>query len=704
MSAFDRLHPSLQHHIVNSLNWRVLKPLQEKSIADVHDGRHLILLAPTAGGKTEAALFSLFSRMLYENWTGLSVIYICPVKALLNNLDDRISRYTGLLGRRSAVWHGDTGQGLRKRILKEPPDCLLTTPESIEAMLISTRTVADNFFKDLRAVIVDEIHALAGDDRGWHLLSILERLTKISGREIQRIGLSATIGNPRELLDWLCGHCSGIRNVLLPEVEKSEDVDVKLDYVGSIDNAAIVISRLHRGEKRLVFCDSRSRVEQLAIALRRQGVTTYVSHSSLSADERKRSEAAFQSETDCVIAATSTLELGIDIGDLDRVIQIDAPATVSSFLQRLGRTGRRKGRRKNCLFLATTNQALLHAAGLIQLWMEGYVEPVIPPALPCHVFVQQILGLILQEKGIGINTWRDWIGRLPVFRNIPDDHLDSIFEHMLSEGILAQDQGILGFGRTGEKLYGFKNFMNICSTFAGPSLFEVKSGRETIGFVDEITFAGHDKDQVVLLAGKGWKIKDIQWTKRIAGVEPTQLDGRSIWLGKGPVWSEELCLSIKKVLMDTTVASWWSNRAEKKLDELRVNFDYLVPDSTVIVREGNRDIWWTFAGKRINLNLVMMLENAAGLKSFADNLSVRFDRTLADKDLAGIKGIGQSSDPAKMDMSQFINDENCYKFHECLPRKILESMTVKRFVVNDRTGEILNQGMYKVINTSRRCF
>jgi ATP-dependent Lhr-like helicase len=699
MNDFDLLHPALQYHIVNSLNWRSLRPLQEKSIAAIYRGEHLIMLAPTAGGKTEAALFPLFSRMLSEGWTGLSLIYICPIKALLNNLKDRISRYADLLGRRSAVWHGDTPAGERKRILKNPPDCLLTTPESIEAMLISTRTDHVVLFESVSVVVVDEIHALAGDDRGWHLLAVLERLTKISGHEIQRIGLSATIGNPTELLKWLSGHCQGVRTVLLPEPDTRSDVDIRLDYVGNLDNAAVVISRLHRFEKRLVFCDSRSRVEQLAATLKRQGIKTYVSHSSLSAEERQRSEAAFSYEKDCVIVATSALELGIDIGDLDRVIQIDAPPTVSSFLQRLGRTGRRKNSLKNCLFLATSDQALLQSAGLIQLWSDGYIEPVIAPQAPYHVFVQQILSLLLQERGLGTNAWKDWIGRLPVFKKMPPVNLMQIFEHMLSEGILAKDQGILWFGPVGEKRYGFKNFMSICSTFVNPPLFEVKSGKQTIGYVDAITFSGYKEKRVILLAGRGWKLKHVYREKQVAIVEPTQLLGRSCWLGEGPMWSKDLCLAIKQVLMDSTMAKWWSNRAMQKIDELRLDFSWLSPNSTAIVPDGKWDVWWTFAGKLTNINLAIMLKDELGLKVFADNLSVRLEKPVNDKDFKKIRHLEGIANSANLDTESLKNFKNDYKFHECLPDNILQTIKRERFSVPERVEQLLRLKRERIIST-----
>lgn len=167
MSHFDQLHPAIQHHIINSLGWREMRPFQEAVIPSIVAGDHVMLLAPTAGGKTEAAFFPVCSRMLNEGWSGLTVLYVCPIKALLNNLDLRLQRYCMLLGRRSALWHGDISGQARRQILRDPPDLLLTTPESLEVMLVSPNVDALSLFSRLRVVVVDEVHAFAGDDRGW---------------------------------------------------------------------------------------------------------------------------------------------------------------------------------------------------------------------------------------------------------------------------------------------------------------------------------------------------------------------------------------------------------------------------------------------------------------------------------------------------------------------------------------------------------
>ena len=569
MTGFDRLHPAIQHHIVNSLGWKSLRGLQEQSIGPILDGEQVILLAPTAGGKTEAAVFPVLSRMLAENWRGLSVLYVCPIKALLNNLEPRLRSYADLLGRRVALWHGDVGQATRKRILADPPDLLLTTPESIEVMLTSVKTDHRFLFKDLQCIVVDEMHAFAGDDRGWHLLAVLERLAHLTGRDLQRLGLSATVGNAKEILDWLAGSSSRPRRVVAPAARDNAtaNVDVSLDYVGSLENAALVISRLHTGEKRLVFCDSRARVEKLAAALRSAGVNTFVSHSSLSLDERRRAEEAFAEGRDAVIVATSTLELGIDVGDLDRVVQIDAPSKVASFLQRLGRTGRRPGSVRNCLFLATNDSGFLQAAGLIELWSEGYVEPVVPPPLPYHILAQQIMGLILQERGIGRHTWRDWLGGMPAFQAMDDEFVEAIIEHMVGRGLLFEDAGILSFGPLGERSFGYRNFMDVMTVFTSDPLFAVRHGREDLGYVHPMSFMiRRDERPVLLLAGRSWAVTHTNWRDRMAYVEPAEEEGRSQWLGSGQPLHFDLCRAVRRVLARAKLSAPLTSRG---LDALR---------------------------------------------------------------------------------------------------------------------------------------
>ena len=694
MTAFDQLHPALQHHIVNSLGWRELRPLQEESIIQILAGRHVVLLAPTAGGKTEAAFFPVLSRMLTENWTGLSVLYLCPIKALLNNLDHRLTGYCDLVGRRSGIWHGDIKDAEKRSILREPVDCLLTTPESLEVMLVSRRTDREALFRDLRVVVVDEIHSFAGDDRGWHLLSLLERLTKIAGREIQRVGLSATVGNPPGLLDWLSGHCEGERVVVAPNDTVRANAEVELDFVGNLENAAIVISRLHRGEKRLVFSDSRSRAEQLAARLRAGGVQTYVSHSSLSAEERRSAEQAFAGGSDCVIVATSTLELGIDVGDLDRVIQIDAPTTVSSFLQRMGRTGRRAGALRNCLFLTTSRSALVRAAGLIELWGCGYVEPIEPPPSPFHILAQQIMALALQQGGIGRRTWREWIGRMPAFAMMSDEETESIVTHMLAEGLLNDDEGLLWFGREGEVAFGRKNFMELLSVFQSPPLFTVRHGRTDLGEVHESSFLIRTGERPVLsLAGRSWVTTSIDWVKRVAYVEPTEQIGRSRWLGPGQPLSFHHCQAIKKVLISEAYSDHYSRRGADEMSSVREEFAFLSEDETtaLIAQSEGRTYWWTFAGLRANAALSDAMRGVSGVSSLADNLVIKIEGGTNAEKIESIRAAIKQNPPRGGSCAEVARAVKDLKFSACLPISLAESMLSIRLSDPKAVTNTLNQ-------------
>ncbi|MFM9959989.1 MAG: DEAD/DEAH box helicase [Planctomycetaceae bacterium] len=679
MNAFEQLHPALQHHIVNSLGWRELRPFQDAVIPQILRGQHLIVLAPTAGGKTEAALFPTLSRMLVEGWSGLSVLYICPIKALLNNLDVRLQRYCTLLGRRSDLWHGDVKQSARKRVLRDPPDCLLTTPESLEVMLVSRNVDARSLFSNLRVVIIDEIHAFAGDDRGWHLLSVLERIGRLASRELQRIGLSATVGNPETLVDWLAGSCYGKRSVVLPPKGSESPADVALDYVGSLQNAAVVISRLHRGEKRLVFVDSRSQAEQLGTALRGLDTTTFVTHSSLSPEQRHQAEEAFTSRDDCVIVATSVLELGIDVGNLDRVIQIDSPRTVSSFLQRMGRAGRRAGTTRNCLFLATKEESLIQAAGLIDLWSEGYIEPIVPPPLPYHILAQQLMALALQESGIGKADWFGWVQGVQGFAQIPKANREQLVEWMVGKEILWDDAGILWLGREGEATFGRRNFMELFSVFMSPPLFSVLHGRQELGYVDETTFLGkQDGPRVLLLGGRSWLVNHIDWQRRNAFVEATDQKGRSRWKGEGGGVGYRLVQAIQRVLASDENAECWSRRAQELISITRLEFPWLEHDSTTaLVDTDGRLVWWTFAGNRANATLANEIAQVTASRVEHDSFSLTFESTTQFPELR--KALDELRKKAVEEMRSVVDDRAIegLKFSECLPitfaREMLEA-------------------------------
>lgn len=479
--------------------------------------------------------------------------------------------------------------------------------------------------------MIDELHAFAGDDRGWHLLAVMERITRLAGREIQRIGLSATVGNPEGLLGWLAGHCEGQRElVIIRPPANAPAPEIQIDFVGSIENAAVVIAALYGGQKRLVFCDSRNRVEQLALHLRAAGVETYVSHSSLSADERKRAELAFAEGGSCVIVATSTLELGIDVGDLDRVIQIDSPSTVASFLQRIGRTGRRAGSSRNCLFLALTEESLRQSVALVRLWQTGYVEPVQPPPQPVHLFTQQLIALLLQERTLPKHDWRTWIGRLPPFREIPEDSLASIIQHLVAEGYIFEDQDMWMIGPLAESELGRRHFSDLVSVFTSPPLFEVWNGRQHVGNVEE-TALQRDEGQsaIISLGGRAWKVTDINWKKRRLEVAPEPGAAKTRWMGAARSLRFELCQMIKTVLAEETTYSFLSKRARASLEQARNEYAWIKLKAPLLrIRDDKVVEWWTFAGRNVNLWICDVAREQLHLHASADDLRVRIEASM----------------------------------------------------------------------------
>ncbi|MFF4037431.1 DEAD/DEAH box helicase [Streptomyces sp. NPDC001816] len=711
--VLDRLDPVVLHHIVNTLGWPDLRPLQRAAITPLMDGQDAVLLAPTAGGKTEAACFPLLSAMAEQRWTGTSVLYLCPLKALLNNLVGRVDTYAQWLGRRAALWHGDTKESQRQRIRTEAPDVLLTTPESLEAMLIGVKTDHAQLLGSVRAVVVDEVHAFAGDDRGWHLLAVLERLERVTGRPIQRIGLSATVGNPAQLLHWLQGAGAGAGDrggqvvapgVQLPSVPASHAAarsdsaaadqvprpagEVELDYVGSLDNAAKLIAALHRGEKRLVFCDSRRQVEELGAALRAREVTVFLSHASLSVDERTRSEQAFAEARDCVIVSTSTLELGIDVGDLDRVIQIDSPASVASFLQRIGRTGRRSGTVRNCLFLTTRKDSLLQAAGLLLLWSRGWVEPVLPPPEPRHLVAQQLLAVTLQQHKLGDQLWdRQWNGLAPF-----DKSAAPILRFLTEEGFLDSDGGMLFVGPEAERRFGKRHFIELTASFTAPPQFTVLSGRTEIGRTDpSVLTEERPGPRRLLLGGRSWQVTYIDWLRKRVFVEPADGGGIAKWMNGGVAGlSYALTRAMREVLLGTDPPVSLTRRAVACLLEQR---EADAPDTvwsggTLVTRVGKDVRWWTWAGYRANATLAATLQSVTDpMQRPTDSwLRLREDLTPSDWRVAR-ESVGENLVLPDVDRRAVRG----LKFSAALPERLAIATVAARLADFDSAGAVLRE-------------
>ncbi len=627
-SAFQRFPVRLQAAIVSQVGWSSLRPVQELASQALLDGHNAIVLAPTAGGKTEAAMFPLLAQLVAEEPTGVGVIYIAPIKALLNNQSDRLGLYTEMVGLERFLWHGDITASKKKAFLANPSAVLMTTPESLEVMLLSPKVPQAELFRDLRAVVIDEIHAIAGTDRGAHLLSVLERLTKFTRHDVQRVGLSATVGNPTAILTWLQGSSQRPGQVVEPpKVPTKRDIRVYLrETLGSIASDA---SGLARGKKSLFFCQSRSLSEDIAERLRQCGTDVFVHHSSVSLEERTMAEERFQQGRDTCIVCTSTLELGIDVGDLDTVLQANAPTTVSSFLQRLGRTGRRAGSMANTTFFTENTETLLQAIAIVELAKQGWVESVQVSDRTWTVLVHQLFALALQFGGISRSDCWEQLSIVPDFAGISQSEFDFLIQHMIQKDFLFSADGLLSLGNQAEKIFGHRNFMELYAVFSSPQLYQVQtSAGYTIGsleqaFVDKLV----PEISSFLLGGRPWMVSLVNHDNRTVVVSGNPMGKKPSWGGFIPqLLSFDLCQAIAQILKSDDQFSYIDRLAQVSINNYRADLGQkLRSQQQCIEWEGEQATWWTFGGGQINHTLKYGIQRSHDWKVRVDNFKLRIE-------------------------------------------------------------------------------
>lgn len=627
MSVFARFAPRLQEAIVSRLGWSSLRPVQEEAGEALLAGKNSVILAPTAGGKTEAAMFPTLSQLVDDGPTGVGALYLAPIKALLNNQSDRLGLYTEMVGLRRFVWHGDTPDPPRRAFVREPTELLMTTPESLEVMLVSPRIDDRALFGDLRTVVIDEVHALAGTDRGAHLMSIIERLARVSRHDVQRVGLSATVGNPADILAWLQGTSQRAGQVVDPPKQPGRR-QILVVHRPDLAQLSSDAARMARGQKSLFFCQSRATTEAVAQHMRRAGTAVFVHHSAVSREERQLAEERFHHGSDACIVCTSTLELGIDVGDLDRVLQAEAPDTVSSFLQRMGRTGRRAGQAANTTFFCETTEGVLQAIALVELAKSGWVESVEVERRAWPVLIHQLLAMSLASDGItGEDAW-EHLSRVPDFQGIHRAEYDRLLDFLLRDGALRLAAGRLVLGPKAERRFGRKNFMELFAVFSSPQSYAVEtSGGQPLGalnqgFVDRLV----DGISTFLLGGRGWVVIHVRHADRVVVVEPAPRGREPTWGGFLPQYlGFTLCQRILAILLGDEPFPYLEASAAEVLAEHRASMRQVLdsPRGGIEVEEGEIR-WWTFAGGRINATLRYALEAVGGeWKVIPDNFLIK---------------------------------------------------------------------------------
>src|SRR5437870_8508842 len=448
-------------------------PPQIEAIPLIAQGDNVLIIAPTGSGKTEAALLPLIDKLIRNHdRQGISLVYITPLRALNRDLLKRLQTWSNKLGFSVEVRHGDTPAKDRRRMSFKPPDLLITTPETLQAVLPGKRM--RDHLRHVKSVVIDEIHELAGDRRGVQLTVGLERLREICVNGFQRIGLSATVGNPEEIALFLGGD-QPVKTVQIPlnkltkyKVEYPAPGEEDRDLAGRLYTTpeaaarlALVDDLVEAHDSTLIFVNSRVNAELLGSKFNMMDRKIMVHHGSLPREERVRAEEAFKGGEIKGLVCTSTLELGIDIGSVDLVVQYMSPRQVNSLVQRVGRSGHTLTRTSQGVLVSVSTEDILESVGVIELAREGQLERTSIHAGALDVLAHQITGVLMDSDGsLEISRAKTIIKRAYPYRDLEDGPLDKVIEFMRKMGYLKKDDSAL-YRTSRTRFYYFENLSMI---------------------------------------------------------------------------------------------------------------------------------------------------------------------------------------------------------------------------------------------------
>jgi ATP-dependent helicase Lhr and Lhr-like helicase len=470
--AFTLLSPPI-NRLLQETGISSPTPPQIEAIPLIVRGENVLIIAPTGSGKTEAALLPFIDRMVRdENRQGISLLYITPLRALNRDLLKRLQVWSAKLKFTVEVRHGDTPAADRRRMAGKPPDLLITTPETLQAVLPGRRM--RQHLRHVKAVVVDEVHELAGDRRGVQLTVGLERLREVCPEGFQRVGLSATVGNPDEIAHFL----GGSEPVKIVQIPLSKDTRYKIEYPapGEEDQElarklytapeaaarlALVSDLVEAHDSTLIFVNSRVNAEMLGSKFNMMDHNIMVHHGSLPKEERVRAEEAFKARQIKGLVCTSTLELGIDIGSVDLVVQYMSPRQVNSLVQRVGRSGHSLTRTSQGVLVAVSTEDLLESIGVIELAKEGRLEPTMIHHRALDVLAHQIAGMLMDSEGsVSLSQMSRVLRRAFPYSQLEDGEFEKVVEFMRKMGHLRRDsQDLYRTSRT--RLYYYENLSMI---------------------------------------------------------------------------------------------------------------------------------------------------------------------------------------------------------------------------------------------------
>lgn len=595
-NPFYRLAPFIKEFIYKN-RWENLREAQVDACRVLFDTPHHLLIASgTASGKTEAAFFPALTELYERPSNSVGILYIAPLKALIN---DQFTRLNDLLREGNIPvwhWHGDVPQADKTKLMQNPSGVLQITPESLEGLLMNRPNAIPALFHDLRFIIIDEVHAFMGGDRGIQVLSQLARISRMAGCYPRRIGLSATLSDYDSVTAWLAAGTREKVEVSAPQGGRKLRLSVEhFSFPDARDE--VQAEHLERAKqsyydfiydhthlkKALIFTNSRSDAETAILEMRRTAAKRgerdvfHVHHGSISAMLREETEAALRQGTGpAVAAATLTLELGIDLGELERVLQVGAPYSCASFVQRLGRSGRRGDAASEMIFVTPEEEdeeaqlparmpwTLLRAIAVIELYVrEKWVEPLVVRKLPVGLLYHQTMSILKSMGEVEPEDLKEAVLSLPSFQNIEPADYDTFITYMLGMGhIEKMDEGSLIIGMAGEKVV---NNFRFYAVFKDDEEHVVYNGTEEIGSITTVPPPGY----CFSLAGKLWKVEEVDNRHKAVYVKTSRGKVDTLWLGAGGDVHTRIMTKIREILGATSLYPYLAPSAAARLERAR---------------------------------------------------------------------------------------------------------------------------------------
>ncbi|WP_240662919.1 DEAD/DEAH box helicase [Acidilutibacter cellobiosedens] len=609
MNGYDLLRKEIRQYIYDE-DWDSLRGIQEASIKHVHDTENnLILAAPTASGKTEAAFLPAINSI--KDWaSGLKIVYISPLIALINDQFRRIYELCGYMDIPVTSWHGEASRAKKNKLLKKPRGILLITPESIEAMLSLRPGEAKGLFRGTEWIIVDEIHSFLENNRGIQLRSLIERIELYMEKEPRFIGMSATLNREdyKKVKNFFIS--DRVTDVLLDSSQNPLEA-TKSYYKSNMKResreALEEIYDYSQRESMLIFPNSRGEVERLAVGLsklgRQRGSDTryFAHHSSVSKDMRLNAEEFAKSSRGKLftICCTSTLELGMDIGSVDSIVQYNAPHSVASLAQRLGRSGRTT--RKNILhFIATDEWSLLQGLAALSFYEEGLVDRFDYIIKPYDVLAHQIISILLENTGMPVKNLKNINKNFRCWQDIEDDEYFELLEYLIKRNYIEilENEAITGIET--EKLLRGSDFF---THFETENNFSVYNSQRKIG---EIPLSpGVQTGVNIFLAAQIWKITDIELKSKKIYVNRAVDGNPPIFLGSGANITNEIRNRMKVILENENYWIYYNENIREVLSKLsKENLRY---EKFRWVEKNDKFGLRTFQGTKINRTLQLLL-------------------------------------------------------------------------------------------------